>query len=145
MALPLSDELKQVAYEEPYGIVKVGIDEFEGAAGGSATGSYNTPNKDLHPRGIANWVGAASENQSVILSSSVAVVDYLDVKDLSKVNLQPILFASRTSCHWDGNSYPQTGDHYFNFSLTTSTGDWVKDNRKGIEANEPLLVTINAP
>ncbi len=44
MALPLSDELKQVAYEEPYGIVKVGIDEFEGAAGGSATGSYNTPN-----------------------------------------------------------------------------------------------------
>ena len=144
MALPLAEELNQVAYQVPYGIVKVGIDEFEGAAGGSATGSYNTPNKDLHPRGIANWVGAASENKSVILSSSVAVVDYLDIKDLSKINLQPILFASRTSCHWEGNKYPQTGNHHFNFSLTTGEGNWIKDNRKGIEANEPLLVTVNA-
>ncbi|OHX66650.1 glycoside hydrolase family 38 N-terminal domain-containing protein [Flammeovirga pacifica] len=142
MAFPVNKEMKTVEYQVPYGVVEVGTDEVEGAAGGSAQGSYTTPNKDIHPRGIENWISAKSENTSLVVTSSVAAADYYDVKDKSKIMLQPILFASRHSCHWEGNPYPQTGNHQFEFTLSKGNANRIIDNQKGIQNAEQMEVVF---
>ena len=141
MALPLKMEDGQVAYEVPFGIVEVGKDEMEGAAGER----YNVPAKDLHPRGIENWIGASDDSFGVTLSSSVAVADYIDPTNnpVSYPILQPVLLASRRSCHGEGNEYLQTGNHYFAFSLYSHQAGWMEGNRFGKQANEKLLVVVN--
>lgn len=144
MSFPLADTFKQVAYEVPFGVLRVGQDELKGAAGGDAGGkSYDTPCDEIHPRGIASWIGAYNDKLSVVISSSVAVADYKDLHNKDQVNLQPILLASRQSCHWEGNPYLQTGDHRFSFSLTTSGDGLEAANRAGIANNEPILVAVN--
>jgi alpha-mannosidase len=144
MAFPLAEAFSQVAYEVPYGILRVGQDEMQGPAGGEAGGLiYSTPCEDIHPRGIMNWMGAYNEELALSVSSSVVAVDYLDVKQPGKLTIQPILFASRHSCHWEGNPYPQTGNHHFHFSLSTSKPDLAEMNRNGIANNTPLLVVVN--
>ena len=145
MAMPLNKEISKLAYEVPYGILRIGQDEMEGAAGGDAGGkTYNTICKDIHPRGILNWIGGYGENEIVVLSSSVVGADYIDPIDPQNINLQPILLASRHSCHWEGNPYPQTGDHSFDFSLSTGNQDLPSANRMGIAANTPVYV-VYAP
>ena len=141
MALPLKMEGGQVAYEVPFGVVEVGKDEMEGAAGER----YHVPAKDLHPRGIENWIGAYDDSFGVTLSSSVAVADYLDPTDdrTSDVLLQPVLLASRTSCHPLGNQYLQTGDHHFSFSLNSHPSGWINGYKTGRQANEALYMVVD--
>ncbi len=141
LALPLKMKNAQVAYEVPYGVLEVGKDELEGAAGER----YIYPCRETRPRGIQNWIGAHDQNISVILSSSVAVADYVDPTDdpVSYPVIQPVLIASRQSCHGEGNDYLQTGDHSFHFSLTSTRPDWRNGYRSGIQANEPLLAVIS--
>ncbi len=141
MALPLKMEEAQVAYEVPFGVVEVGKDEMEGAAGER----YNVPAKDLHPRGIENWIGATDHSIGVTLSSSVAVADYMDPTDhpVSYPILQPVLLASRVSCHGEGNKYLQTGNHYFSFSLSSHQPGWKNGFRSGRQANEKLFAVVN--
>jgi alpha-mannosidase len=141
MALPLKMEGGQVAYEVPFGVVEVGKDEMEGAAGER----YHVPAKDLHPRGIENWIGASDDSFGVTLSSSVAVADYLDPTHdpLETLLLQPILLASRTSCHPLGNQYLQTGDHHFSFTLNSHLSGWINGYKTGRQANEALYAVVN--
>ncbi len=141
LALPLNMEDGQVAYEVPFGVVEVGKDEMEGAAGER----YNVPAKDLHPRGIENWIEASDKYFGVTLSSSVAVADYIDPTDnpVSYPILQPILLASRVSCHGEGNKYLQTGNHYFSFSLDSHLSGWENGFRFGRQANEKLFAVVN--
>ncbi|MCK5464720.1 MAG: alpha-mannosidase, partial [Bacteroidales bacterium] len=141
MALPLKMDEGQVAYEVPFGVVEVGKDEMEGAAGER----YQVPAKDLHPRGIENWIGASDNSFGVTLSSSVAVADYYDPTDnpVSTVILQPILLASRMSCHSEGNQYLQTGNHYFSFSLNSHQSGWINGYKTGRQANERLYVVVD--
>ncbi len=141
MALPLKMEEGQVAYEVPFGVVEVGKDEMEGAAGER----YNVPAKDLHPRGIGNWIGATDNSFGVTLSSSVAVADYIDPTDnpVSYPILQPVLLASRVSCHGEGNKYLQTGSHYYSFSLNSHQPGWENGFRSGKQANEKLFAVVN--
>ncbi len=47
--------------------------------------------------------------------------------------LQPILLASRRSCHGEGNWYLQEGDHHYRFSLTSHAAGW----RNGCRAGHP--------
>ncbi|MCK4989742.1 MAG: alpha-mannosidase, partial [Bacteroidales bacterium] len=54
MAMPLQIWNGEVAYEAPFGVVEVGKDEMPGAAGER----YQVACKDLHPRGIENWISA---------------------------------------------------------------------------------------
>jgi alpha-mannosidase len=119
------------------GVVTVGEDEIQGAAGER----YQTPCTDIHPRGIMNWIGANGSGFGVTLSSSVAVADYIDPTDnpVKKTILQPILLASRHSCHWEGLPYRQKGDHHFNFSFTSHETGWKHGYRFGRQANEPLI------
>jgi len=141
MALPLNMENGQVSYEVPYGVSEVGKDEIKGAAGER----YKVPAKDIHPRAIENWIGASNDKFGVTLSSSVAAADYIDPTDNQNKStiLQPILLASRRSCHGLGNEYLQTGDHYFNFSFTSHASGWGNGFRFGKEANEKLHVVVN--
>ena len=136
MALPLNMTDGQVAYEVPFGVVEVGKDEIDGAAGER----YKTPCKDFHPRGIENWIGASNSEFGVTMSSTVAVADWIDPTDNPIPNqvLQPILLASRRSCHWEGNEYLQTGDHYFKFSFTSHKPGWENGANFGRQANETL-------
>ncbi|MEN8227821.1 MAG: glycosyl hydrolase-related protein [Bacteroidota bacterium] len=141
MALPLKMDEGEVAYEVPFGVVEVGKDEMEGAAGER----YNVPAKDLHPRGIENWIGASDHSVGVTLSSSVAVADYMDPSDdpVSYPILQPVLLASRVSCHGEGNMYLQTGNHYYCFSLNSHQSGWESGFRFGKQANEKMFAVVN--
>jgi len=111
---------------------------MEGAAGER----YQVDCKEIHPRSIQNWVNVSSDEIGVTLSSSVVGIDYVDITGKSPGNtlIQPILFASRRSCHGLGNEYLQTGDHYFHFSLLSHEPGWENGYRFGVEANEKLLV-----
>ena len=138
MALPLKMTDGQVSYEVPFGVVEVGKDEIAGAAGER----YQTVCKDIHPRGIQNWISSSNADFGVTLSSTVAVADWIDPTDHPVKNqmLQPILLASRKSCHWVGNEYLQTGDHSFSFSMTSHKPGWQNGALFGRESNEKLLV-----
>ncbi len=136
MALPLNMTDGQVAYEVPFGVVEVGKDEMEGAAGER----YNVECKTLHPRGIENWIGASNNEFGVTMSSTVVVADWIDPTDnpVSNQILQPVLLASRRSCHWEGNEYLQTGDHHFLFSITSHKPGWKNGMNQARGANETL-------
>jgi alpha-mannosidase len=141
MALPLQILNGEVAYEAPFGVVEVGKDEMPGAAGER----YTIPCKDLHPRGIENWISASGAEFGLTLSSSVGAMDYVDPtgKGYENTILQPILLASRRSCHWEGNDYHQTGNHSFAFSISSHNPGWKNGVKQGREANEKLLAILD--
>lgn len=141
MALPLNMTNGTVSYEVPYGVVEVGKDEMPGAAGER----YYTPCNELHPRGIENWINASGNGFGVTLSSSVVAMDYIDPtgKDLKGTILQPVLLASRKSCHGEGNDYHQTGHHHFQFSITSHHEGWKNTGLHfGKESNEPVFAVV---
>jgi alpha-mannosidase len=142
MALPLQIQNGEIAYEAPFGVVEVGKDEMPGAAGER----YKVACKDLHPRGIENWINASGDEFGLTLSSSVVAMDYIDPTDegLKNTILQPVLLASRRSCHFEGNDYHQTGNHSFTFSITSHKPGWQNGVKPGKEANE-LLQAIPDP
>jgi alpha-mannosidase len=141
MALPLKIKNGQVAYEAPFGVVEVGKDEITGAAGER----YEVECSELHPRGIENWISASSDEFGVTLASSVVVMDYIDPTDkgLQNTILQPVLLASRRSCHHEGNDYHQTGNHYYSFSITSHNTGWENGMKFGKESNEELYTAVN--
>lgn len=140
MAMPLNINNGQVTYEVPFGAVTVGKDELKGTGGEF----YNTPVKEIHPREIENWISASNSDFGVTLSSSVVTADWINPIDSlsTQTILQPILLASRKSCHWEGNDYHQTGDHHFNFSLTSHSSGWKNGQRFGKQANEKPNVLV---
>ena len=141
MAFPLNMKNGQVSYEVPYGVVEVGKDEMEGAAGER----YTVPCNELHPRGIENWISASSDDFGFTLASSVVGVDYIDPTDKQPDHtiIQPILLASRRSCHWEGNDYHQTGNHSYSFSITSHKPGWQNGARFGRASNEKLYVVVD--
>ena len=140
MALPLNMTDSQVAYEVPYGVVEVGKDEIPGAAGER----YQVECSELHPRGIENWINASGNGFGVTLASSVVGMDYINPTDKSLDNtlLQPILLASRRSCHFEGNDYHQTGHHSYTFSITSHEAGWKNGIYFGRESNEQLFAIV---
>jgi alpha-mannosidase len=78
------------------------------------------------------------------MSSSVVVADWIDPTDnpLENQVLQPILLASRKSCHWEGNEYLQTGNHYFKFSVTSHQPGKLNGAAFGRQANEELKAVL---
>ena len=145
MAFPLNQTGSKVAYEVPMGVVEVGKDEIKGAAGFSyGTQDYSTECSKVHPREVQDWFNASKDNTSVTIGSSVAVFDWVDPTDSNnrQTVLQPILLASRKSCHWEGNYYLQPGNHHFEFTLTSSPGDWKNSANAGKQQNQPLRALV---
>ena len=142
LAFPVRAEGGQVAYEVPFGVLEVGKSEMSGTAGER----YNQIVSRVHPRSIQNWIGLSGLHIGVTLGSSVAVWDYLDPTEpgSERLLLQPVLLASRRSCHGAGPWYLQQGDHHYRFSLTSHAPGWQNGHRQGIEANAPLVAVMGA-
>lgn len=141
LAFPVNMEQGQVAYEVPFGAVEVGNDEMKGTAGER----YQREVSTLHPRSVQNWISVSDDSLGVTISSSVAVWDYQDPTDRPSRSplLQPILLASRKSCHGLGPWYLQAGDHFYRFSLTSHRSGWRNGRHFGVAANAPLMVVFN--
>lgn len=140
-AFPLKMSSSKVTYEVPMGVVEVGKDELKGAAGHM----YTTECKLIHPRTLIDWVNASDDNFGATLSSSVIAFDYLDPTPdpLQSTLIQPILFASRKSCHWEGNDYIQLGDHHFSFSLYIHEPGWKNGFRSGKQGQNKLYSVMD--
>ena len=146
IALPIAANGGHVAYEVPLGVVEVGKGEIAGT-GGPAYGNlvYDELCSDIRPREVQNFISAGDDAFGVTLTTSVAVCDFKDPtpSPVPYPILQPILLASRRSCHGEGNWYLQEGDHNYRFSLTSHPAGWRKGYRQGIQPNNPLIA-INA-
>ena len=145
MALPLNMKNANIAYEVPMGVVEVGKSEITGFAGGGY-GSllYDNVSSEIRPREIQNFITASDDRFGVTMSSSVAVADWVDPTNDPVDNpvLQPILLASRKSCHWEGNEYLQKEDHHFSFSILSHKAGWENGYRFGMQANNPLRAVV---
>ena len=143
LAFPVAVDKGRVTYAVPMGVVEVGVDELPGAAGER----YVQACADVHPREVQDWIDASGERFGLTLASSVAVCDYLDPtpSPLAGPVLQPLLLASRKSCHGLGNFYLQAGDHAFRFSLVPHAGGWQNGWREAVQANTPLLAVVDPP
>jgi alpha-mannosidase len=148
LAFPVNMKQAKVAYEVPMGVVEVGKDEIAGAAGYSKDDQiYSTPCKDVHPREVQDWFSASDGKTGLTISSDVAVFDYIDPTDkpVDYLVLQPVLLASRKSCHGNGNYYLQPGDHHYSFSLFTHSGNWQNGYQHGTQSKQPLQVVVSIP
>jgi alpha-mannosidase len=145
MAFPLNQLDSKIAYEVPMGVVEVGKDEIKGAAGYSYDNQvYSTIGSKIHPREVQDWFNSSKDNVSVTVSSSVAAFDWIDPTDSLNhfAMLQPILLASRKSCHGEGNYYLQPGNHSYQFTLTSNSGDWNESTSVGKQQNQPLRPVV---
>jgi alpha-mannosidase len=140
-ALPLNMNNGKVSYEVPFGVLEVGKDEISGSAGER----YITNCSEVHPRGVENWIGASDDRFGVTLSTSTAVADYVDPTGQADgaLFLQPVLMASRRSCHGEGNEYLQTGNHFYHFSLTSHKTGFENGFKFGRQANEKLMTVVD--
>ena len=147
IAFPLNQTESKIAYEVPMGAVEIGADEIKGAAGYSyGTQDYSTECSKVHPREVQDWINSSKDNVSVTIGVSAATFDWIDPTDSHShaTVLQPILLASRKSCHGEGNYYLQPGNHSYSFSLTSSEGDWHNSIAVGKYQNQPLQpVAVN--
>ncbi len=145
LAVPVAAEKGRIAYEIPLGVLEVGSGEAKGT-GGPAYGNlvYDEELSDIRPREVQNFLYAGDDRMGVTLTTSVAVNDYKDPTDapVPYPVLQPILLASRRSCHGEGNWYLQEGDHHYRFSLTSHAAGWRNGWRAGIAAGSPLIAVL---
>jgi alpha-mannosidase len=145
LAVPVAAPQGRVAYEIPLGVLEVGSSEAKGT-GGPAYGNlvYDEEMKDIRPREVQNFLYAGDDRFGLTLTTSVAVNDYKDPTDdpVAYPVIQPILLASRRSCHGEGNWYLQEGDHHYRFSMTTHAAGWRSGYRAGIAANDPLVAVV---
>ncbi len=148
LAVPVAAPGGQVAYEVPLGVVEVGRSEVAGT-GGPAYGrlNYDEPCAEIRPREVQNFISASGGDFGVTLSSSAAVCDFKDPTDapVEYPILQPVLLASRRSCHGEGNWYLQEGDHHYRFSFTSHLRGWKYGYRTAVQANDGLRAVVVPP
>ena len=137
LMFPVADQDARITYEVPFGRVTVGEDEIPGAAGER----YVQPAKEVHPREVLDWISASGSGSGVTFSSDVAVWDYKDPTGdpVEYPVLQPLLLASRKSCHPEGNWYLQAGDHHYRFTMTSHAPGWTNGYLAAKGANHEFL------
>ncbi len=140
VAFPFNMSDSKITYEVPMGVVEVGKDELKDAGL-----MYHADPRTTHPRSLVDWVNASDNQIGATISSSVIAFDFIDpTGNPSKGTLiQPILFASRKSCHGEGNEYRQYGDHHFSFSLYTDSPGWKNGYRQGKQGRSNPYVVID--
>jgi alpha-mannosidase len=145
LAVPVAASKGRVAYEVPMGVVEVGTSEAPGT-GGPAYGTlnYDEEMSKIRPREVQNFLNVSDASLGLTLSTCVAVNDFEDptIEPVDYPILQPILLASRRSCHGQGNWYLQEGDHHYVFSLTSHAPGWRNGYKAGIQANVGLFPVV---
>jgi alpha-mannosidase len=145
LAVPVAAPGGKVSYEVPMGVVEVGIGEAPGT-GGPAYGTlnYDEEMSKIRPREVQNFLNVSDAALGVTLSTCVAVNDFEDPTPdpTGYPILQPILLASRRSCHGQGNWYLQEGDHHYVFSLTSHAPGWRNGYKSAIQANVGLFPVV---
>ncbi len=138
-AFPIQMENAEIAYEVPFGSVRVGKDEIK-----TAGERYTPLCKDVHPRAIIDWISATNNEISITLSSSVAAADWIDPsgQNPEQALLQHILLASRTSCHWEGNEYSQAGNHDFHSVFTSNKSGSLLGQKIAKQENDPIHAVV---
>ena len=148
LAFPVNKVRPAVAYAVPMGIVEVGKSEMEGAGGFYKEGfqNYSILSPDIHPREVQDWFAAYNNKSSLTISSDVSVFDYLDptTDPVDYIILQPLLLASRKSCHKQGNYYLQPGNHNYSFSLYSRSGNYSNSFQDGMSPNHPFQVIVSS-
>jgi len=155
VAFPLDMTDSKITYEVPMGVLEVGRDEVQGSVcDGPVYSGYSEDRghwqsgpayvddcRDVHPREVLNFICASNETHGFTLSTSVAVCDWVDPRLFPATYpiLQPLLLASRKSCHWNGNWYLQAGDHHFTFSLFAHGAGGQAGRQAAVGANHQLL------
>jgi alpha-mannosidase len=147
LALPLGAASSgEVAYEVPMGVVEVGKSEIPGT-GGPAYGNLNYDEvcSRIRPREVGRFLYAGGQDFGLTLATDVAVNDFEDPTPdpAAYPILQPLLLASRRSCHGEGNWYLQEGDHSYRFSLFSHAPGWQNGYHRGIQAKTPLFAVVN--
>jgi alpha-mannosidase len=129
----------QVAYDVPFGVVRVGKDE----AVGSEAADY-VPADQEHPRDVQDWINASDASLGVTLSSSAVECDFVDptADPLAEPVLQSLLLGTRRSGCGEGVVYTQAGDHDFQFSITSGEPGWERGYRFGSQARNPLIAVV---
>ena len=144
MTMPLNQSSSLISYEVPMGVVEIGKNDLSISAGHAGGLHYTTPLNETPLRECQNWFASSDDLSNVMLSSSVGVFGYKDATSnpVDYPVLQPVLLASRKSCHWKGNWYLQQGNHSYRFSLHSSDGDWKKTHQLGTQSAQPLLTAV---
>jgi alpha-mannosidase len=148
LAFPVNQSKSEIACEVPMGVVRIGKDEIAGAAGFSKASQIDrTPCSQVHPREVQDWFSASDGINGITISSNVAVFDWIDptTDPAGYAILQPVLLASRKSCHSEGNYYLQPGDHNYTFSIYSHKGGWENGYRYGTQSNQPLKAVVVKP
>ncbi|XCF05936.1 glycosyl hydrolase-related protein [Tamlana crocina] len=143
-ALPLDMEDTTIKYEVPLAIAEVGKSEMKQAPRGwSWGGTYDQKPVEIHPREVMNFISSEKDGFQVTLASGVAVADWIDPtrESVEYTVLQGILMASHKSCHGEGNWYHQTGDHHFEFSLSSHQASDATAYQFSNGAHHPLQVS----
>ena len=140
VAFPFNMSDSKISYEVPMGVVEIGKDELKDAGK-----TYQADPRKTHPRSLVDWVNVSDDKFGATISSSVIAFDYIDPTDSPSkgILIQPILFASRKSCHGEGNEYRQYGDHHFSFSLYTNSPGWKNSFREGKQSRSRPYVVID--
>ncbi len=140
LAFPVNQEKSRITYEVPFGKVTIGDDELPGAAGEW----YTEDCRKARPREVLDWISSSGKEFGITFSSDVAVWDYADIKSDNSGYpvLQPVLLASRRSCHGSGNWYLQEGDHHFRFSMVSHESGWKNGYKTAKGFNMPVFSTV---
>ncbi|WP_298554144.1 glycosyl hydrolase-related protein [uncultured Algibacter sp.] len=141
--LPLDMEDSTIKYEVPLAIAEVGKSEMKEAPRGWAWGgTYDQKPVEIHPREVMNFISSEKDGFQVTLATDVSLADWIDPtrESVEYTVLQGILMASHKSCHGEGNWYHQTGDHHFEFSITSNKANDETSYQFGNGSNHPLQV-----
>ena len=145
LAVPVAAPGGKVSYEVPMGVVEIGTSEAPGT-GGPAYGTlnYDEEMSKIRPREVQNFLNVSDAALGLTLSTCVAVNDFEDPTPdpAAYPILQPVLLASRRSCHGQGNWYLQEGDHHYVFSLTSHVPGWRNGYKAAIQANVGLFPIV---
>ncbi len=149
LAFPINSNTRDVAFDVPFAVSKVGYSEVDPA--GFGFGAKH------QPREIQNFMYAGGKGWGITLGSSIAPMDYMDPQansantdakadrtSLTNTVLQPILLATRTSCAGDGYYWSQPGTHAYKFCLTSHQQGWQNGCRSGIQFNNALIAAVPA-
>lgn len=144
VAFPLNQVNSQVSYDVPMGVVEIGKNDLSRTAGQAGSLLYDVPLNTTPLRECGDWFSASSEGVNVTIASSVSVFGFNDPTDdpVPYTVLQPILLASRRSCHYAGNHYLQAGNHSYTFTFHSSAGDWKSANRAASGDVSPFYVIV---